>query len=92
MKRRGSSSIVSDHKLLVTILSLVWPREKPNPADSPLHRVNYKKMNEKITKQDRSEAAAILGKKGGKSLVKKHGKGYMKKIGKSGGDKRWGNK
>lgn len=49
-------------------------------------------MNEKITNQDRSDAASILGKKGGKSLVKKHGKGYMKKIGKSGADKRWGNK
>jgi general stress protein YciG len=47
-------------------------------------------MNEKITKEDRKEAASILGKKGGKMNVKNNGKDHMSKIGKSGALKRWG--
>lgn len=49
-------------------------------------------MNEKITNKDRSEAAAILGKKGGKTTVKNNGKEHMSKIGKMGAQKRWNNK
>jgi len=42
------------------------------------------------TKKKISNAAAELGRRGGKAVVKKHGKDYMSKIAKKGLEKRWG--
>lgn len=44
-------------------------------------------MNTK--KEKTSNAAAELGRRGGRAVVKKHGKGYMKALGKKGAKKRW---
>lgn len=40
-------------------------------------------------KKEISNAAAELGRRGGKAVVKKHGKDYMSKIAKKGLAKRW---
>jgi len=45
-------------------------------------------MGNKATK----EAAAALGRRGGKAVAKKHGKGYMKSLGKKGATARWKDK
>jgi len=44
------------------------------------------------TKKKISNAAAELGRRGGKAVVKKHGKDYMSKIAKKGLEKRWKDK
>jgi general stress protein YciG len=41
------------------------------------------------SKKKISNAAAELGRRGGKAVVKKHGKDYMSKIAKKGLEKRW---
>lgn len=40
----------------------------------------------------KNEAAAELGRKGGKAFVKKYGKKRMSELGKLGAKKRWGKK
>lgn len=44
-----------------------------------------------MSKKSTSNAAAELGRRGGKAVAKKHGKGYMQKLGKKGAKKRWAN-
>ena len=46
-------------------------------------------MKDMANKKETSNAAAELGRKGGRAVVKKHGKDYMKKLGKKGSDARW---
>lgn len=47
---------------------------------------------ESMNKKTTSNAAAELGRRGGRAVAKKHGKGYMKALGKKGATKRWADK
>lgn len=47
------------------------------------------KKEKKNSKSERSEAAAIMGRKGGATVVKKYGKAHMRAIGKKGGESRY---
>lgn len=49
-------------------------------------------MENKVTKKERSNMAAELGRRGGLSVSKSRGKDYMKRIGKRGGKARWNKK
>ena len=48
-------------------------------------------MKDMTTRKEASNAAAQLGRRGGKAVAKR-GKAYMKALGKKGAKKRWANK
>lgn len=48
-------------------------------------------MKQKIKKTKKNEAAAIIGRMGGKASYKKRGKKGMSELGKKGMAKRWAN-
>ena len=49
-------------------------------------------MIKSSSKKERSEAAAILGRKSAQARRKKYGKNYMKELAHLGGKARWANK
>ena len=51
--------------------------------------MSLKKMNKSSTKKERSEAAAMLGRKSAQARLKKYGKNYMQELAKLGGKARW---